>query len=89
MVLIQKKILTQSIKKISLLNYIVVTTLIEEGAKLHWNMDAKHIDTTNYQSPVRSFIYLMYKRSNILYAINYLRWFILAPQHPYFKTKNK
>lgn len=35
MVLIQKKILTQSIKKISLLNYIVVTTLIEEGAKLH------------------------------------------------------
>lgn len=72
-----------------MLNYVAITTSMEEGAKLHSNIDAKYVEAMDYKSLIWSFIYFTYLIPNILYAISCLRRFILASKYSHLKAIKK
>lgn len=55
---------------------------MEEGEKLHSNMDANYVDIATFQSFVGSLLNLTNTKPNISYAVNCLSRFMSAPQLP-------
>lgn len=82
MLLTQRSYSHNLLERCNKLSCAVMTTPMEEGEKLHSNMDADYVDITNYQSLVGgSLIHLTSTKPNISYAINCLSRFMSAPQH--------
>lgn len=66
-----------------------MATPMEEGIRLHLNMEEDFVNATEYQSLVGSLIYLTNTHPDIAYSVSCLNRFMAAPQHPHLKAARK
>lgn len=83
MLLLQRSYVMNLLEKFDMKDCAQAAIPMEDGLKLHMNMEGDFMDTTNYQSLVGSLIYLTHTRPNISYFVSCLSRFMSTPQRPH------
>lgn len=89
MILVQKRHSHNLLKRFNILDCTIVTVQMERDRRLYLNMDVEYINTIDYQSLVRSLIYLTYRRLDFLYVLRCLKKFMSTLQCEHLQMAKK